>query len=126
MSPQYIAYQKGIEWNIITECLKRRSRRNHSGNCVCEDCGTNACGPLQVHHLTYQYLYSELDGHLDTVILIGRECHQMRHPERVEREYIEENNQQYLCNYDDVKIEFFEPKPVDPEAKAFFAWMASL
>lgn len=67
--PTKQAYLKSPEWNTIRKSILARDEY------TCQSCGTESV-PLEVHHLTYERLYSELDSHLTSLC---RSCHQLQH-----------------------------------------------
>ena len=61
---------------LITRHWKERSKKIKEKREKCEWCGNTEC--LEVHHLTYERLYCELDRDL---VLLCHDCHTLYHEE---------------------------------------------
>jgi hypothetical protein len=74
---RYLAHLKSEYWTThVHEAVKARCLRRN-GEICCERCGTTG-EVLQKHHLSYNWLYHELDN-LDSILWVCEDCHRYLH-----------------------------------------------
>ena len=91
-SDRYRAYMESDEWRRVKLTVRIRVYERYGGRLICERCGVERCewpGFFQVHHLSYIFLYKELEywdrGASETLLLVCDECHTILDKERRER-----------------------------------------
>lgn len=72
---RYKEYLKSPKWKAIAE--KRLMIDGHT----CQGCGSRgtARNPLEVHHLSYKYIYHEEERIFEDLVTLCHECHKNIH-----------------------------------------------
>lgn len=72
---KYEAYLKSDKWKAIA---KERMEIDNHKCCACGSRGTTA-NPLEVHHLSYKYLYEEEKRIYQDLVTLCHLCHKQTH-----------------------------------------------